>query len=60
MPGRILSFDEHPNFVDAWKELEAVLQTGKHIGSMLAYQTEYVDHRESACHWRIELLDPKP
>ncbi|KIP05273.1 hypothetical protein PHLGIDRAFT_119988 [Phlebiopsis gigantea 11061_1 CR5-6] len=29
MPGRILTFDEHPNFVDAWKELEAVLQTGK-------------------------------
>lgn len=28
-PGRILSFDEHPNFVDAWREMEKLLDTGK-------------------------------
>ncbi|GJE99050.1 aldo/keto reductase [Phanerochaete sordida] len=28
-PGRVLSFDEHPNFVDAWRDMEDLLATGK-------------------------------
>lgn len=27
--GRILNFDEHPNFVDAWQEMEKLLASGQ-------------------------------
>ena len=30
-PLRVLQPDEHPNFIDVWKEMELLLETGKFI-----------------------------
>ena len=50
--------DDHPNFVDVWKEMEKLLETGQPQAWYMLQQSPTLltyPRRQSAVHWRVRV-----
>lgn len=59
LDSKALHPEEHPNFIDTWKELEKLVETGKskiHSTHRVWFIDANLHYRKSEDHWRIQLL----